>query len=154
MEEFFDLEQTDAAELESNFVQLGYESSYFLSNLGTLLLIIIFESFYIIMVILLHCSPIKSHKLKQWSAKKFDSVFFNVILTTIDGTLFVTLLMAMINIKQHGEGVIDYNSSFVYSVLAVTIIAAELVSITIFLAVYYKHLDVNPRLKRRCGYIF
>ena len=38
-EELFDLEQTEEAELEGNFIQLGYESSYFLSNLGSLLLI-------------------------------------------------------------------------------------------------------------------
>ena len=30
----------------------------------------------------------------------------------------------------------------------------ELISVSIFLAVNYKHLDDKPKLKRRCGYIF
>ena len=41
VEEFFDLKQTDGVELASNFVELGYESSYLLSNLGSLLPILI-----------------------------------------------------------------------------------------------------------------
>lgn len=39
VEQFFNLQQGDEFELEDNFVQLGYESSYFLSNLGSMILI-------------------------------------------------------------------------------------------------------------------
>ena len=81
-------------------------------------------------------------------------MFFNVILTTIDGTFFVTLMQAMINIKQQATGVVEVNSSYVLSIIAVAILAVELISITIFLAVYHKRLDDNQRLKKRCGYIF
>ena len=81
-------------------------------------------------------------------------MFFNVILTSIDGTFFVTLMMAMINIKQQATGAVDYNSSYVWSVWTVIIFVVELISITIFLAANRKHLDKKPRLKRRCSYIF
>ena len=37
--EYFDLKQSDGVELAINFVELGYESSYFLINLGSLLAI-------------------------------------------------------------------------------------------------------------------
>ena len=42
VEEFFDLKQTEGVELANNFVELGYESSYLLSNLGSLLPIFTF----------------------------------------------------------------------------------------------------------------
>ena len=106
------------------------------------------------MVILLYFAPVKCQKLKRWSSRKLGAVFFNVILTTIDATFFVTLMQAMINIKQQATGVVEINSSYVWSVIAVAIFAVELISVTIFLAVYHQHLDDDPRLKRRCGYIF
>lgn len=81
-------------------------------------------------------------------------MFFDVILVTIDGTFFVTLLMAIINIKQQADGVIEVNSSFVWSVIAVTIYAVELITVPIFLALNYKYLDEKPWLKKRCGYLF
>ena len=121
VEEYFDLKQSDGVELADNFVELGYESSYLLSNLGSLLAILIIEFVTILIVILLYCAPVKCQKLKSWASRKLGSVFFNVILTTIDGTFFVTLLMAMINIKQQATGVIEVNSSFVWSVIAVVI---------------------------------
>ena len=100
VEKFFDLKQTDGVELTNNFVELGYESSYLLSNLGSLLLIFVFEFTVILMTILLYFAPVKCKKLKRWSSRKLSLVFFDVLLTTIDGTFFVTLMMAMINIKQ------------------------------------------------------
>ena len=92
--------------------------------------------------------------MKSWSSRKLGAVFFNVILTSIDGIFFVTLMMAISNIKQQATGVVEVNSSYVWSVIAVAIFAVELISVTIFLAVYHKHLDDDPRLKRRCGFIF
>lgn len=50
-------------------------------------------------------------------------MLFNAILATIDGTFFVTLLMAVINIKQQANQVIDYNSSYVWSVWTMAIFA-------------------------------
>ena len=59
VEEFFNLKQTDGVELANNFVELGYESSYLLSNLGSLLPILIFEFAVILMIILLYFAPVK-----------------------------------------------------------------------------------------------
>ena len=60
VEEFFDLKQTEGVELaNNNFVELGYESSYMLSNLGSLLPILVFEFACILMIILIHCAPVK-----------------------------------------------------------------------------------------------
>ena len=42
VEDFFVLKQTEGVELANNFVELGYESSYLLSNLGSLLPIFTF----------------------------------------------------------------------------------------------------------------
>ena len=59
VEEFFDLRQTEGVELAKNFVELGYESSYMLSNLGSLLPILVSEFAFILMIILLYCASVK-----------------------------------------------------------------------------------------------
>ena len=59
VEEYFNLKQTEGVELANNFVELGYESSYMLSNLGSLLLILVSEFAFILMIILLYCAPVK-----------------------------------------------------------------------------------------------
>ena len=79
--------------------------------------------------------------MKSWSARKLDAVFFSVILTSIDGTFFVILMMAMINIKQQATGAVDYNSSYVWSVWTVAIFVVELISVAVFLVVNSKRLD-------------
>ena len=59
VEEYFNLEQSEEVELASNFEQMGYESSYLLVNLGSLLLIFIFEFTVILTIMLLYCAPVK-----------------------------------------------------------------------------------------------
>lgn len=68
VDDYFELVQSDEAELASNFVQLGYESSYYLSNLGSLLLIYVVQVAVILLIIMLHCSPVNCPRVKRWSS--------------------------------------------------------------------------------------
>ena len=106
------------------------------------------------MFVVLYSCPIRNKKVKGFTTKKLHQVFFNVILTTIDGTFLVILLMAAINIKQYASGVIEINSSLFWSVWAVAVFTAELILVSIFLFTNRTRLDDDPRLKKRCGYVF
>ena len=97
----FSLVEDEDLELESNFMQLGYESAFFVSNLGSLSFVITFQLFLIpVLILLSKCQAEKCKRVKNWSSDKMDKIFFNVLLTEIDGTFLVVLLMAVINIKQ------------------------------------------------------
>jgi hypothetical protein len=77
-----------------------------------------------------------------------------VILTTLDGTFLVIFLMALINIDQAAKERVELNSSFIWSIWALTAYLTELIAVPTFLFCHYKNLDKSKRLKRRCGYMF
>ena len=62
--------------------------------------------------------------------------------------------MALVNIKQYANGVIEVNSSLIWSVWAVAVFTAELILVSIFLFTNRNRLDDDSRLKKRCGYVF
>ena len=97
--------------------------------------------------------PVCTTKCKKRSRKKLSGCFFNGVLTTIDGTFLVILLMAYINIEKQSAGLVEQNLSFWLSVLTVLILACELILTPVFLYKKRDDLDAKSTLNR-CGYIY
>ena len=151
----FELEHEDDNELNTNFQQLGYETPYCVANLGSLLFIIILQlaliPIIVLMALVLKCCP----KVQRWSVKKMGGIFFNSILTFIDGTFLAIVLMAAINIKASAEGKVPYDASFTISVISLLVCVGELVAITVFLKLTHKRGKLrDKKSKKRCGYVY
>lgn len=86
-------------EMGENFVQLGYESPYYLTNLGSLLYIV-FAYFALVPVLCLLAVMPCCDKIKNWAKNKVRGVFYNGLLTFVDGTFLLLFMTGMINIKQ------------------------------------------------------
>ena len=86
--------------LAENFVQLGYESPYYLTNLGSLLYIVLAYLALIPVFALLAVMPCCSEKVKKWSANKVQGAFYNGLLSFVDGTFLLLFITGMINIKH------------------------------------------------------
>lgn len=101
--EYLSLEADDEEDepvLAENFVQLGYESPYYLTNLGSLLYIVLAYLALIPVFALLAVMPCCSEKVKKWSANKVQGAFYNGLLSFVDGTFLLLFITGMINIKH------------------------------------------------------
>lgn len=136
--ELFELAHEDDNELNTNFQQLDYETPYCVANLGSLLFIIMLQlaliPIIVSMALVLKCCP----KVQRWSVRKMGGIFFNSILTFIDGTFLAIALMAAINMKAAADGKVPYDASFAISVISLLVCVGELVAITVFLKLAHK----------------
>ena len=153
VENFFNLEQSEDFELEDNFVQLGYESAYFLSNLGSLLLIWSIQIFVIPLLVIIMFITVCGKKVSQWAKRKLNQIFCNSILTLIDVSFLMIFMMALINVQQYQMGIVEQNISYWLSVACLTGCAIEMVAVPLFLWRNYDVLD-SERVRGRCGYIY
>ena len=93
----FNLDVSEFTEMnEGNFAQLGYEGAYILTNMGSLLLIMLLSFAYPIVLALLK----KCNKTRKWADEKLKTIFCNGILAFFEGTLLIFLVMSSINIKK------------------------------------------------------
>ena len=91
----FDLHQGEF-ELPAQYAQLGYESAYLLTNVGSLFLIIGLQLVLIPVYVAMTYCPCR--KVGNCAQKKIDGCFFNGILAFIDGTFFVLIIMIFLNL--------------------------------------------------------
>ena len=151
----FGLEHENENELSTNFQQLGYETPYYVANLGSLLFILMLQlaliPVIILMSLLFKCCP----KIHRWSKKKTSAIFFNSILTFVDGTFLPLGLMALINIKASADGKVPYDTSFALSIISLIVCIGELVAVTVFLKLKHRRRKLNDKKsKKRCGYVY
>ena len=108
--EYFALDmQEEETLIDDMLADLGYESNYFLTNLGTLLYFLVAWLSLIPVYFLVAICPLCYLKCRKWSRKKLRSFFFNSILTCLDGTFFLFFITGMINIKQAHDGNVPKN---------------------------------------------
>lgn len=126
-----------------------------LSNLGSLTPVIALQLALIVVLLLLAgltigpC-PIWGKKL----AAKLGDTFFNPILAFIDGTFFMLVFMAMINVKEeYTKENVEKNSSYYCSLISLAVCFLELLCVPIYLCCNYEHLD-DEKTKKRCGYAY
>ena len=140
-------------ELASNLIDLGYETPYFVTNLGLLVYIIKFEIGMVIILIILYFLTLCGAQFERFAKKQLDKVFFNTILAFIDGTFLVIVFMGIINIQQVQEGKVPINESYWIAVCFLTLYALELLALMFFFCCCFKKLN-SDRMIKRCGYIY
>ena len=100
-------------EINIKLDQLGYESASCIVNLGSCLYfilgqisILILEALFLALFRLKcwhgrsHNTSVRADKCRRWFEKQLNGVFWNSILTTIDGAMLPFLYTAAINIKN------------------------------------------------------
>ena len=103
----------DDVEVDERLVQLGYDSAFCLINLGSCLYLIFVQICIVILETLFlacfrlkcwhgrsHKTSVRADKCRRWFEKQLNGVFWNSILTTIDGAQLVFMFNAAINIKN------------------------------------------------------
>ena len=115
--------------MEGNFVHLGYESSYFISNMGTLIIINAMQFTYIAFL----ASLSACRRTRKWSRHKLRAVFFNKYLAYFQGTLLILILMALINIKQVYNERAPANASYYVAILTLTLYSVSSLMIAVLL---------------------
>ena len=73
VEKFFELDPSRQIEMEGNFVHLGYDSTYMISSMGSLVIINAIQVCYIMLLL----SLLTCEKTKYWFRKKLSKVFFD-----------------------------------------------------------------------------
>ena len=73
VESIFGLDPALQIEMEGHFVHLGYESTYMISNMGSLVIINTFQVCYILLMLLL----LMSKKKREWASQNLKKVFCN-----------------------------------------------------------------------------
>ena len=86
--------------LDEEFEALGYQSAYFLTNLGSLFLVVIVQLVLIPMHLSVWACKPCCNKARRYSANHIDKCLWNGILTFIDGTFLVLCIMGMINLQK------------------------------------------------------
>lgn len=99
VEQFFNLKQGDEFELDDNFVQLGYESSYFVSNLGSMILIWSIQLGLIPVLTLVYVLTWRVKKIRTWAKNKLGNIFFNSLIALVDSTFLIVFVKAFVNIQ-------------------------------------------------------
>ena len=99
VEQFFNLKQGDEFELDDNFVQLGYESSYFVSNLGSMILIWSIQLGLIPVLTLVYVLTWRVKKIRTWAKNKLGDIFFNSLIALVDSTFLIVFVKAFVNIQ-------------------------------------------------------
>ena len=98
--------------LNETLEELGYESAYFVLNLGSLLLILVVQIILLPIYVLMWTCPRCWPKARNFSKNRLNKCFFNGSLTFIDGTFLVLLFMSMINLKNQYEGIVEADASY------------------------------------------
>ena len=80
-------------------VDLGYETPYFVTNLGILLFVVKLEIGVVIILTILYFLTLCGARFERFAKKQLDKVFFNTILAFVDGTFLVIVFMGLINIQ-------------------------------------------------------
>lgn len=140
-------------ELEVNFVQLGYESAYFVTNLGSLFFVIVVEILLIPIYVMIWKGSCCKSKVRTFGHNQVKSCFFNGLLAFIDGTFLVLIMMSIINVEKASQGVISKDLSFWLALITLIICLAEMIGVTYFFVTRFETLDEEEN-KQRCGYIY
>ena len=98
--DIFEIEETEVEDVSPNFEQLGYETASIMLNMGSMLLIWALELGQIPILFIIFLCPCFTKKCTKWSKKKLKGIFWNQLLTLIDGTFLVILIMATINVRE------------------------------------------------------
>ena len=80
-------------------MQLGYESSYFLSNLGSMILIWSIQLGLIPVLTLVYVLTWRVKKIRTWAKNKLGDIFFNSLIALVDSTFLIVFVKAFVNIQ-------------------------------------------------------
>ena len=148
-------EAKETDEKYEKFEGLGYESAHFLTNLGSLLVIILVQLFLIPVYYGISVFPKCHKKARDYSSKSLNSCFWNGVLTFIDGTFLLLVLAALFNVKQNYEGSVEKDASYYLAIVALLICALELIIVPIFFFRQSKKKKLGSEKNiNRCGYIY
>ena len=93
----FNLREIDEA-LDAAFEALGYESAYFITNMGSLIMVIFIQMILIPMHLSVWCCKPCCKRASRYSGNQLGKCYWNGILAFIDGTFLVLCIMGMINL--------------------------------------------------------
>ena len=134
-EETQEMQETYSS-INDRFQELGYDSPFFLNNIGALIFVIMFQLVLIPLCILLWKCRFCHGKVRKRAGKQVKECFFNGILAFIDGTLLVILIMGMINLKMNNLDAVERDDSYYLSIIALAVCGLELILFPLFVLIW------------------
>ena len=109
--------------LTQNFDALGYESTLFVLNMGSLMLVFALFPVFISILVLLRCSMCRP-RVRSKANEMLNRTFFNSVLRFTEETYLITTLCSLINLRYviYG-GATDFN--YVLAIAALLISAGH-----------------------------
>ena len=148
----FKISQTDP--IDTNFETIGFESSYFMINMGTMFLFYIYYILCILVKICLQPFATKENKrTKKMYRKLRNNIIWGSLITLIYETYAIIILSVLINLQ-----IVSFETPglawmstlcIIFMVLAITVPAIFICK----LMLSFKHLE-EPRLQRAYGKLY
>ena len=121
------IEPTDP--IDSNFESVGFESQYFLVNMGTMVIFYLIYLFFFILAPIIRLLRKSCRCMKRCSKRLDRSIYWGSLITLMNESYMIIIVCALINIKIFS---MDSTGLSVMSILC-----AILLSLTIILPIYF-----------------
>lgn len=89
----------------------------------------------------------------DWFTRRVSGIYFNAMITFIDSTFLIFAVSALINVRTVYEGFLQKDTAYTLSVVSLSILLFELLSVSIFLWCNRRRLD-EKYPQERCGFMF
>ena len=97
---YFNLSDLNTVPINSNFESLGYESLYFLRNMGTLMLTFIAIPVFVVVQLLLKYLLKSNKRVRQLEQKISKFLYWNYMITVVIESYSVLCMGAFINLRH------------------------------------------------------
>ena len=121
-----------------NFDTLGYESSLFAQNMGSLILIPVIFPFFILGLVIVQKVPLSCPRIKKKAKEAHDRTFFNSILRFVEETYLIITLCSFINIRTVYTASIVVDFNYILSLASLCIVVGYPIAIT---KLYFSEVD-------------
>jgi len=141
-----------------NFELIGYESVYFIRNMGSMFLLILLTTFVVILYAATSCSKnVKVYKYRQMVKEK---LFFNGIFAFLEDTYIIICVSFALNLAVlYDENAPANHAGTIFSLILAIASGATLIGLPIFVGIYFpRNIDYiyecDYEFKQKFGVVF
>ena len=148
----FNLEPTEP--IDNNFESIGFESQYFLINMGTMACF--FLIYIVVLLIVLACLPFskrRCRKIKRLEKKVKRKVCWSSLITLLNESYVILAVCLLINAQMIS---LESTGLAVMSILCITFLVLQILLPLFFIGKLYRNFDrlKDPQIEQGYGVIY